>query len=396
VDLDKLGESQRLICIPAPGQELLVGRSSQSPSFWSSLVPSEPVRNLISRTHFKVAMKTGYPADSSEAGCWVTCVSPNGLLLDDEVLLPGGGERRIRPGSSLALLAMAEKGRSGELLSRKPFLVFVLGSPGAPFVFSQPAAEALPPGASAGWWLPEGSADRAPVTDAIMSLEVHGEGVRPDLAREERQVLLRAGPDAARTGARLLVGRRHQGPFWRRVLLPGFYAEGCWPFLASDAFEVLAQKPRDPVTSELKDWRFRVRVLCSAGLTVNESVVCPSGEEHALGPGDTLTVDVPSAASAPSGGASSGRASRRGLHFTFGLCLPVARPPPLVTALAPAAPLRLPDIAGPAAGLPADGMSPVGMAPFQGARPPQQWTGAHAAGALQTPVTIAFGPDSAH
>jgi len=104
--------------------------------------------------------------------------------------------------------------------------------------------------------------------------------------------------------------------------------------LATDHFEVRSLRRSNPLTSEPPDWRFRMRILSPAGVSVNYSTVKNmAGDERELNQGDAFTVG-----SSPSVGSGSGGASGtlHGLHFTF---IPL-----LGAALLPERPRELPEL----------------------------------------------------
>merc|ERR1712176_286149 len=83
--------------------------------------PKEPLRNLISRSHFKVVGRRKCSRQVTQYVFYIACLSQNGMLLNSKFMLPGSGENCMQPGDTVALLTSAAPGGSGV---RKPFLIF--------------------------------------------------------------------------------------------------------------------------------------------------------------------------------------------------------------------------------------------------------------------------------
>lgn len=92
-------------------------------------------------------------------------------------------------------------------------------------------------------------------------------------------------------------------------------AGGACQFLDPDHFEIRVMRRSNPATREPPEWRYRVRVLASSGLTLNYSLVLNCGEERELHPSETLTVATPPG---PNENAHIElRPLPKGIHFTF-------------------------------------------------------------------------------
>jgi len=122
VDLSQHSEQQRSISLPAGENELVVGRIVQPASFWTSVVPQESLRNLISRSHFKLVRR--YDRGDGSGGqhstaYFVTCLSQNGLLVNKKYLDAAAGEWQLQDGHLVSLLDTSEMGGN-----RKPFVTF--------------------------------------------------------------------------------------------------------------------------------------------------------------------------------------------------------------------------------------------------------------------------------
>ncbi|CAE8684378.1 unnamed protein product, partial [Polarella glacialis] len=256
-------------------------------------------------------------------------------------------------------------GASGAPTSRKPFVVFqfevtgpspaaamsaavgaaIAGAP--PTAHKLPTAQELSPwaelegpraeelqrplaGSVAGRWRATDAGPGAP-EDALYCLEVHGDEVRPSLASEARQLFFcyDAFDRAVHSSApSLRVGRYYQRGLWQRILADGLLSGGGsgWAaMMAQDHFEIVPMRRNNPQSAEPPDWRFKLRVLSTAGVTLNYSVVCNAGDERELSQSDTLTVSramkARNSSASPdcSAGGSSGSRSQgpSGLHFTF-------------------------------------------------------------------------------
>eukprot|EP00927_Polykrikos_kofoidii_P002858 TRINITY_DN11143_c0_g1_i1.p1 TRINITY_DN11143_c0_g1~~TRINITY_DN11143_c0_g1_i1.p1 ORF type:complete len:1190 (-),score=166.91 TRINITY_DN11143_c0_g1_i1:76-3645(-) len=129
VDLDTLAENQRTIILPLFGGELVVGRSSQNPLFWETLVKEDRYSRTISREHFRIVRRSERPNDSDDGeqqvtlSTFLTCLSPNGLTLNNVLLHAASGERRLFHGDTISLVAATES-------SKARFLSFTLRSRG--------------------------------------------------------------------------------------------------------------------------------------------------------------------------------------------------------------------------------------------------------------------------
>lgn len=324
VDLAALEERFVSVGLPKPGQELAVGRTCQPSSFWAALVPEERARGMISREHFKVTAEPEppdpqKPSDQRSVGFYLTCLSLNGLLVNGDTVRRDSKQRRLCHGDVLGFMDVSAQGGG-----HKPFVAFSVNFHQHYRERSQVEEDLHPPdGALRGWWQGVEEAANSPSTSspsaprgALASLEVFGRVASAGLPREARQIILCCEQSSASPVA-LRIGRHYQRGFWRRALDPDFYIGGSWAFLASDHFEVVARPPgatRACRPDALEhEWRFRVRVLSVAGLTINHSVVCACGDEQELRPGDTLTVEAgPRAAGAP---ADAGQPPS--LHFLF-------------------------------------------------------------------------------
>jgi len=351
VELNKLKEQQRAITLPSSGQDLIVGRTAQPAALWDTLVPDRRLHGTVSREHFKVSTRWSVPGTggaAEQAAFYLNCLSLNGVLLNGKYVAQNSGERRLQHGDVVAFAASVESPAATHAngngpTARKPFIVFsfeVLNSgpaetsvgtaaaasvpsatvsPAAassgPQVSTSPSAEddeglQLPEGSVAGRWRELGAGPSVP-DDALFCLEVHGENVCMDLPSEARQLFFCCEPGAT-TLPTLRVGRHFQRGFWQRVVLPEVLTSGTWAsIIAVDHFEVRSLRRSNPLTSEPPDWRFRLRVLGQAGVSVNYSTIKHiAGDERELNQGDALTV----------GGMSSATADREalhGLHFTF-------------------------------------------------------------------------------
>jgi len=167
-------------------------------------------------------------------------------------------------------------------------------------------------GTVAGRWRSSEAGNYSLPEDAVFCLEVHGDHVRMDLPSEARQLFFCCERDTAVMPA-LRVGRHYQKAFWKRVLRPGVLESTSWSSsVSADHFEVRTAWRSNPYTREPPDWRFRLKVLGSAGVVVNYGIVCTCGDERELHPSDTLTLDFPSADST-----RTGNGMPQGLNFTF-------------------------------------------------------------------------------
>lgn len=320
VDISRLRDVQCIVSLPGSSQELVVGRTSQPPSFWDTLVVDPRLRGTVSREHFKIFAKRG-PA--GQTLFTVACSSLNGVMLNGEFLRQGSPERELKHGDTVSLAASMESTPSSTPQStsipRKPFVAFSFELPPGQ-VQAQPSAEREellrpPQGTVAGRWRTSDVSTSIP-DDALFCLEVHGENVRMDLPSEARQLFFCCGADASNPPA-LRIGKNYQSVFWRKVLEPSFYAGGCWSFVSLDHFEIRVQRRGNPNTREPPNWRFQLRVLSSAGLTVNYGIQCSVGEERDLRQSDTLTVDAPPAPASVTPKSGDALAPPRGLHMTF-------------------------------------------------------------------------------
>lgn len=320
VDMSRLRDIQCIVSLPAASQELVVGRTSQPPSFWDTLVVDPRLRGTVSREHFKIFAKRG-PA--GQTVFTIVCSSLNGLMLNGEFLRQGSPERDLKHGDTIALAASMESTPASTpqstSMARKPFVAFDFELPPGQ-AQAQPSAEREellrpPQGTVAGRWRTSDASTSIP-DDALFCLEVHGENVRMDLPSEARQLFFCCGADASNPPA-LRIGKNYQNVFWRKVLDPNFFAGGCWSFVSLDHFEIRVQRRGNPNTREPPNWRFQLRVLSSAGLTVNYGIQCSVGEERDLRQSDTLTVDAAAATPSPTPKSGDALAPPRGLHMTF-------------------------------------------------------------------------------
>jgi len=309
--LAALPERLRNVPLSAEGLELVVGRTRQSPDFWDTLV-QEGRRCLVSREHFRIASQAA--GDEARRDFRVACLSPNGMLVNGQLLGHDDSDRQLRNGDSIALVSLAEPSGIGGPQSlppppRKPFLAFRFDFE-APDREDSEESDAWPPdGASIGYWAPLESLDVP--SDAMFALELQGESVQ-DLPREARRLFLRSSSDDADIRA-LCVGMHHQRDFWRRSLVSDFWAEGCWNFLAEDHFEVrLSLVPGRAPSPPGR--RLTLRVLCRAGVLVN-GAACLQGEEVDLHDGDVVTVDTPTGVLSRSSPKGAAKRQLRGLHF---------------------------------------------------------------------------------
>ncbi|CAK9075532.1 unnamed protein product [Durusdinium trenchii] len=128
----------RYLIKSAPGSsELLVGRTAQLPSFWDFLVPEKELQSRVSRKHFKILCRQHQLADGqNHPVLFLQCLSPNGLVLNDEFLGPDAGEKQIQDGDTIALASCRLDAGTEETFSSaagwavpKPFLVFELEVP---------------------------------------------------------------------------------------------------------------------------------------------------------------------------------------------------------------------------------------------------------------------------
>eukprot|EP00929_Paragymnodinium_shiwhaense_P055418 TRINITY_DN27760_c0_g1_i1.p1 TRINITY_DN27760_c0_g1~~TRINITY_DN27760_c0_g1_i1.p1 ORF type:complete len:1103 (-),score=212.04 TRINITY_DN27760_c0_g1_i1:10-3318(-) len=146
-DLDTLSEVQQSVRFTADCSELVVGRSGLCAGLWDGLLPDSRLRGMISREHFKIVSRRG-DAPSNEIAFFIACISPNGLLLNDDFMGPGHAERALQPQDSISLLAVAEAATSGEPPPpRRQLITFVFCTPGAssPGVIRAPTEPAKPP-----------------------------------------------------------------------------------------------------------------------------------------------------------------------------------------------------------------------------------------------------------
>merc|ERR1712151_1457340 len=98
VVLEKLDEKYKLISSPVPCSEFVVGRNIQAQSLWSTLAPNESLRNLISRSHFKVVGRRKCSQQVTQYLFYIACLSQNGMLLNSKFMLPGSGGSCMQPG----------------------------------------------------------------------------------------------------------------------------------------------------------------------------------------------------------------------------------------------------------------------------------------------------------
>merc|ERR1712137_694173 len=282
VDLLELTEQQRTLLLREGEQELVVGRSRQKSDFWTTLTPNDKLRTMMSREHFKVVVHENDEDKLDSASVFsLVCLSANGVLLNDEVIRSGSGERFLYHGDTIGFVASA-----AGLPAKKPFLAFSFQILGGLALVKQPAS--CLGSTVAGWcWNPKESL--ALPDDALAGLQVQGAQVYADLPREAKLIVL---CDSAEKRV-LRVGRRHQRDFWRLVLLPEYYAAGCWPFIEADQFELCAHCSSEDVSCEHSssspEWSFVVRILSNS--TSLNGVSCENGEEHPLRPNDVLAIN---------------------------------------------------------------------------------------------------------
>lgn len=350
VDLATLTSEQR--AVPGSGSaESIFGRTAQPNAVWETLVPNRFNHSTISREHLKViARSSSKHLGVPQVSFGITCLSQNSIFLNGQHMDRSTGEHPLQHGDVLSLAAHPVSSGDGQG-QKKVFVVFqfeVLGpSPAAaalptirpsddcdvqeepmqlqpakgPFdvLHSQEELQRPPNGTVAGRWRTSASAP-AP-SDALYALEVHGDEVREWLPAEERQ-LFGCEPASEAASPWLRVGRFYQRGLWERILTDEVLKGGTlWgSIMAQDHFEILAVRKNNPRSSEPPDYCFRLRVLSAAGVTLNYSMVCTSGDERELGPSDTLTLRRPVARGTPSQpvreNGSDGQ-HLKGFHMTF-------------------------------------------------------------------------------
>jgi len=348
VELGKMSEQQRALPMAEQTTELIIGRTAQPTAFWNTLVPDLRLHGTVSREHAKIVWR----AQGVESpGFYLNCMSLNGLLMNGDFMRQGGGDRRLQHGDVVAFAASTDLPTAGASPApnapRKRFIAFSFEIANASWhaekaptpvlaptansrpldklrtddaqmmhkrahdVQSAPLEDTLhyaeatqpPEGCSAGRW--RSAEDGSQMPDALFCLEVHGNGVRTDLPSDDRQLVFSCQADAPAVPC-LRVGRRYQQGLWQRIVSNPQALSG----LSTDHFEVCPVRRKNPSTREPPDWRYRLRVLSSAGLMLNYGLACKSGEERELKPGNTLTITQ-------SGGAVSSTGVPQGLHFTF-------------------------------------------------------------------------------
>eukprot|EP00928_Gymnodinium_smaydae_P027045 TRINITY_DN21039_c0_g2_i1.p1 TRINITY_DN21039_c0_g2~~TRINITY_DN21039_c0_g2_i1.p1 ORF type:complete len:1040 (-),score=169.56 TRINITY_DN21039_c0_g2_i1:87-3206(-) len=137
VDLDAIPARHRRFALPLGANchsgtaELVVGRAGSLEQAWEFLVQDSTMRARISREHFRILRHTdGGPL-------FLECLSPNGLVLNGEVVPPGGPARPLHLGDKIALEAVDEAlPRAGaaaalaeDAVARRRFVVFALKAP---------------------------------------------------------------------------------------------------------------------------------------------------------------------------------------------------------------------------------------------------------------------------
>lgn len=295
VDLGILKESQRLVFFPKVGTDLVLGRGVQLQSFWSTLVPDEQRLGSFSREHARISIGSCLMGEVFQ----LKCLSPNGLLLNGSVVRNVDGECALDHGDIIGFSASVATDAGTPC---KPFVAFA-------FRIHSDATDATRERATSGreadrpeevaiagrWWSSE--LELAVPENAIAGLEVFGEHVCMELPKEARQLFLCCAPPPFTPALApapalpcLRVGRRRQREFWRMVLEPDFYAEGCWAFLALDHFELQPVWASDQDSTGQSELRFKVRVLSAIGLTLNRTTHLSAGDECGLGAGDALAV----------------------------------------------------------------------------------------------------------
>jgi len=428
-DLSRLRVQQRAIDFPRAGSELMIGRTAQPATLWDALVPDPRLRGTVSREHFKVIAQ-GDLAEQQLPTFSLLCLSANGLLLNGTFVRNSDGLRRLQHGDIVAFAANLEpaerstsdrEGAAGTL-PRKPFIAFTFELPSASAAEQQTPAiagpqtpspapretlarqstpQALeeedempaprpPEGTVAGKW--RTSKASVPLDSVAFCLEVHGEHVRRDLPSEARQLLYcNESSSSSSSPPALHVGRHYQRGFWRRVMKSEFSAGGACQFLDPDHFEIRVIRRSNPATREQPEWHYRVRVLASAGLTVNYSTVLNCRDERELRPSDTLTVATPPG---PEESTHIGlRPLQKGFHFTFIPYMGSFSSSPQASGVPREAPRRLPDFPEPDEEADGDGClvverTPLGTDPRRGRSNTSLSDGA--AGALRPWLAVSF------
>merc|ERR1712137_1122495 len=200
VDLLELTEQQRTLLLREGEQELVVGRSRQKSDFWTTLTPNDKLRKMMSREHFRVVVQENDEETLDPASVFsLVCLSANGVLLNDEVIRPGSGERFLYHGDTIGFVASA-----AGLPAKKPFIAFSFQILGGLALVKQPAS--CLGSTVAGWcWNPKESLTLPDNALALAGLQVQGAQVYADLPREAKLIVLCECAEKLV----LRVGRRH-------------------------------------------------------------------------------------------------------------------------------------------------------------------------------------------
>jgi hypothetical protein len=222
-------------------------------------------------------------------------MSPNGLLVNSNFIQSSDGDCVLRHGDIIAFSASNAATRVAGAVKDKPFIAFVFKEHSQERIAARQDKDVeLAEGLTSGrWWSSELSLD---VPDAaVAGLEAFGENVCMQLPMEARQIFLCHEMTLPVNGSlampNLRIGQQHQRKFWRLVLEPDFYAEGSWPFLAADHFDIVPVMLGDDGGGDMpSELLFKMHVLSTSGVTLNRSMHLVCGEEHGLREGDIVTV----------------------------------------------------------------------------------------------------------